>query len=314
MKAPVFKFSGSHLSSLLLVTSFLLLTSCGGPDILVVRDQYWKVTDFDQKIENKIQKVSEQLDETVAYVDLSFPLDTAAVTESITRANPKVALLSPLFSADAVEVATQEGERRIVAFGLGTGNIASVENLSLIVTDRRDAFRRAGALCRRFLDYPGNETRKVAGLFYSGGRERASERAAFEEGIGDVSGNRVFIQTFPRLDGIGQVNTYLSGLADEDVGIFFVSMSGIDRDVLAAIITRNQAFFIAEWLGDAGGVVPYEDRVLAMVREDWIGVFSFNLSGAGPEIDVETVLLPGPASSSPSSAWVGDFFAVSDGG
>ena len=294
----------------LIVAAFTLLSllGCAGPDILVIRDQYWKAVGFDSKTEEKILERTKKLGKSIGYVDLDYPANTADILTVISHEDPQVVLLSPLFSQFAEQVAEQQKQHRFVAFGLGAGGTVTHENLTAIALTRIDAYRRAGALCRQYLEYPGNDGMRVAALFYSGGAERAAEREAFEESIGEEYSGRVSIQAFPRLNEIREVNDYLSGLAGQAIGIFVVSMSGLNRDAISSIVARYQSLIITERLTGTGRVLPYQDRVLASIDEDWTGVFSLDLSNAGPEIVIEASLAPGPAIISASASWAQNFF------
>lgn len=153
------------------------------------------------------------------------------------------------------------------------------------------------------------------GLFYSGGNERTLERAAFGEGIGEGFDDRVSIKTFPRLEGIGEVNDYLSGLKEKNIGVFFVSMSGLNRDVISSIVAGYPSLIITERIGGGGdAIIPYADRIIASVEEDWLGIFDEDLSGSVPEIVIDISLLPGPAVFSPDASWIGGFFGVNGRG
>ena len=60
--------------------------------------------------------------------------------------------------------------------------------------------------------------------------------------------------------------------------------------------------------------MAYADRILATCEEDWTEVFSTELSELGPEISVETSLVPGPAAFSDDASWAKDFLLGSEGG
>jgi hypothetical protein len=288
------------------------LVGCGGPDIAFVRDQYWKITEFDAKAEDFFQTKGEQTGKDVDYIDLSYPSNPDSISEAISDKDPQTAVLSPLFSRYAPEIAALESPRRIIAFGLGAGNNSRDDNLTIFVQDRREAYRQAGLLCRRYLEYPGNEESRVGGLFYAGGTERAAERSAFMEGLGAEAEERTFMRSFPRQNSIGEVNDFLSSLAKEPVGIFMVSMAGLSRDSISSVITRSRALIIAEQIADTGGVFPFEDRIIASIQLDWMAFFSVDLSRAGPEIVGEASLSVGPAAASPSAPWAREFFIAPD--
>jgi hypothetical protein len=292
-----------------LVSIVVLLAGCGTPDLLIVRDQYWKAADFNNEIEKKIEAAVDGYGDTLEYLDIQYPADQAEIALAISEAEPSAAVLSPLFSQFAEEIARQVANCQIVAFGLGSGATTTTENLTILRVDREAAYLRAGDLCRQYLQSPGNEEKGVVGIFYSGGSERTLERNAFIEGIGEGADDRFFLKTFPRLDGIGAVNDYLSELPEKNIGVFFVSMSGLNRDVVSSIVTRYPSLMITERVGSNIDVdIPYSDRILATVEEDWSWIFEERLSDAGPEIVLATSLLPGPAAFSHETSWVGNFF------
>ena len=291
------------------ISALAMLAGCGHPDLLIVRDQYWTVADFNDEVEKNIETAVESHGDTVGYADIDYPADQSEIALVISKEDPAVVLLSPLYSQFAEELAGKIINRQIVAFSFGSGGATKMMNLTRLRVDRRAAYLRAGDFCRRYLQSPGNEEKGVAGIFYSGGNERTSERNAFVEGIGEGLADRFFLKTFPRLDGIGEVNDYLSGLAERNIGVFFVSMSGLNRNVVSGIVNRFPSLIVSERIGgEFYADMPYVDRILATVEEGWSRIFEENLSNAGSEIVIDASLLPGPAAFSHVAAWVGGFF------
>lgn len=302
-------FTRDRRKSAVLLVFVFILAGCSTPDILVVRDQYWKAADFNEEIENRIQKSVEQNGSTIEYTDLSFPVNLENVVTSIKEKDSSIIVLSPLLSQFAKTLAEAFGERKIIAFQLGAGNGSEFQNLTRVTTSRIMAYTLAGRICRRYLFSSGNETKGVAGLFYLGGTQRDNERDAFTAGLGDGVDNRSIVKTFPRLDGISEVNDFLAGLADRNIGLFFVSMSGLNREVVSSIITKYPSFIVTERIGGTNhSVVPYSDRILASVEDAWIGVFETDIARLGGEIAIETALLPGPAAFSHEALWINGFF------
>ncbi len=280
--------------------SILMVAGCGNPDMLIVRDQYWKAIEFDKDAEARLHALGEVSGHTIEFADMISPVSAKEIAARISEEDPGAALLSPLFSRYALEVAGIEHQRRIVAFAFGSRGSAE-ENLTIMKTDRREAFREVGLLCRRFLEYPGNEEKVVGGLFYSGGNERTAERLAFTEGLGSDLTERLFVRSFPQQDNIGEVNNYLATLNEEPVGLFVVSMAGLNRDVIASILAKSRALIIAERIDPPAGAYPYEDRIVAAINENWTALLSFDISSLGPEIVVEATLARGPAADMSSA-------------
>ena len=298
----------SMIKTLVAILGFAtMVISCGRYDLLVVRDPYWRKTDFGEEVEKKVDQAGEIVGKNIEYVDIGYPADPSEIVTAVTSRKSSVVLLSPLFSTYAREIANSALSRRIIAFGLGSGGAVQVGNLSTIAINRKNAFRLAGTLCRDYLAYPGNEAKKVLGLFYAGGSERALERNAFEKGLGEELVDRYFIKTFPQLDGIGEINSYLAELAKEPVGLVLISMSGLNRETILSVSTKYQATVITERVYDKSGDYPYEDRILATVEENWVDILSYDLPNSGPEIVINASLLPGPAASPAFAPWAGGF-------
>jgi len=289
------------------------LTGCADPDILIVRDQYWKALEFGSDSEEHMLQISEESGVRVAYADIEFPSDTESINGEILHSDPKVVVLSPLFSRHAGELAAMDTARRVVAFGIGSGDLSLQENLTVMVSDRENAYLQAGMLCRYYLDSAGSENKSIGALFYSGGSERASERQSFVKGVGGEDADHVFIRSFPRQDSINEVNSFLSSLNEESAGIIFVSMAGLNHEAITSILTKSQAFIISEQIESRDGPYPYEGRVIASIEQNWVNFFSFDLSSYGPEILVEASLEPGPAVSGPSVSWARTFFQDAGG-
>lgn len=304
-----FFFTRSCRNSAALFCLVFFLTGCGAPDLLIVRDQYWKAADFNDEVENRIQDTVEQKGNTVEYTDVSFPADLEVVIAPILDKKPSIVVLSPLLSQLAEPLADSMADRRIIAFELGAGGGEQKQNLTRVTNSRNSTYRLAGDLCKEYLLSEGNETKWVAALFYSGGTERGVEKEAFLAGIGGGLENRVITKTFPRLEGIGEANDFLSSLEDRNIGVFFVSMSGLNREVISSIVARYPSLIVTERTGELSYAnVPYSDRILSSIEEDWIGLFGQELSRVGFEIAIESVLLPGPAAFSHDALWIKGFF------
>jgi hypothetical protein len=294
----------SLLYAIIVVFSF---AACGGPEILIVRDQYWAAIEFDEQFESKLQTGAKARGMNVNYIDVSFPVDQSEVSLPISASKSEIVLLSPLLSQFAEIIAGQESARKIVAFGTGADDVKPMDNLTLIQSNRRSAYNQAGKLCRQYLQAPGNELKRVAGIFYSGGSERNAERLAFADGLGEGMDERFFLETFPRLDVLSEVNNFLAGVSEENIGLFVVSVSGINRDVISSIISRFPSLIIVERAGSGPGT-PYADRIVATFEEQWSDFFIESLPDPGKEVFIETSLLPGPAAFSTEASWTKGFF------
>jgi hypothetical protein len=289
---------------LLLVLPFacLLLLGCGAPDVLVLSDQYWWATDLTDGTRQGL--VSRGENTRLEFGLVGFPTSPDVLMDVVERSGAAVTLLSPLLSQYGAQLARKNEDRRFVAFESGLRTSGTIDNLYTVSTDRSDAYTRAGALCRSFLEDPANAALKVAALFYSGGARRSSEREAFLNGIGAQTGDRLIVKSFPRLDGVAEVNEAVSSLKESGIGLAFVSMSSMTKDVVSNVSSNLQSFIISEWAGGASEGV-HNDRLVAAIQELWLDAVDGSLKSVNSDIMVETVLVPRPAGE--SLAWFSAF-------
>ncbi len=280
---------------------FFLPTSCGSPDILVLSDQYWWETDVTVDVQQDLVSDARAEGTTIEFLSVDFPTDPGVLTRSVLEIDPGITLLSPLLSQFGIQLARQNADRRFVAFDLGLRNPLGAENLFTIGTDRSPAYMSAGALCRSFLDDPAHTALKVAAFFYAGGAERFAEREAFLNGIDGQSDGRVIIRSFPRLDAVGEINEAISGLKEEGIGLFFVSMSAMTQGVISNISSQMPSKIISEWSGGASRAA-YGDRIVATIEEHWLHAVDGSIKSLNSDIMVETNLVSGPARG--DEAWL----------
>lgn len=274
----------------------LVLLSCRRADLLVISDQYWEATDLGPDTKKMI---SEAREESIEFKTVTYPTDVETLAAELGRAGASTVLLSPLHSSYASRLQELPAGTRIIAFE--TARRRGGENISYLSFGRRAAYMRAGSVCRRFLDAPDNQSSKVAAFFYSGGAERDAERRAFLDGLGEPGSERVYIRTFPRIDALGEVNEALAVIREDDIGLFFVSMAGLSKDVVANVSSQLSALVITEGVGpdiDAA----YGDRVVASIENDWISAVFSSFSGPEGQIKAEAVLIPGPAAQ--TTGWL----------
>ena len=287
--------------------AFLILSciGCGNPDLLVISDKYWTSIQMDEATRERIQESSKRNRGRVLFAEIPYPTEPERIAAIISSFNPDAVLLSPLLSRYAPRLTDLTPEKNLFAFGLAFNPSIRADNLVMLETDRSGAYLLAGSMCRRYLDDPANEGRKIAALFYSGGNTRSEERSAFLNGIGEDLEERAIIRSFPRLESTGAVNTTISELKQHDIGLYFVSMSALSEAAVAIISSQSQALIITERALVAGSEqAAFEDRIVASVEEDWIAVFDILFDPQGPVIRVETSLVPGPAYNTLETAWM----------
>ncbi|MBT3273335.1 MAG: hypothetical protein HN368_09285, partial [Spirochaetales bacterium] len=244
--------------------------------------------------------------DNISVIDILLPFDNPVeLAEKIRSSRGKTFLLSPLISQYGPQLARQMGDRVFAGFDMAILAGEIPENLIKITTDRGDAFRAAGELCKNYLNDPANTGSKVAGLFYSGSATRVKERDAFVQGIGiDVNQDRFFIKSFPRLASISEANTFLNDLKTQNVGLYVVSMSSLSKDLVSSISLQSSSLIITERIG-YGNV--YADRMIASVEEHWAEAVLKVIDARTDVISVETTLKAGPASQEIQSSWLDIF-------
>ena len=284
-----------------LVLAALLLTSCARADLTILADQYWAVTDMNEEQRGVLAQSAEDQNVRTVFREVAYPSDPAVLRQAIEDAGADTVLLSPLFSGLAHDFAVFFPEKRFFIFG--NGRKTAIPNAIVIRFNRKAAYLRAGAVCRRFLNEPGNADKKVAAFFYVGGAEREAERSSFLDGIGGDIAERLIVRSFPSIDAAGEVNEALGSLDDHNIGLFFVSMSGLSKELVASISSRFSSPVVTERVG--GGLeTAYGERIVATIEEEWRPALFSALRSQSVDVEVDAVLVPAP--SAESRPWLSD--------
>lgn len=281
----------------------LLFLSCSSSEVILLSDTYWSSAELTRDVMDGVKKRFDEEKLSLKKITVIDPFDLEIVIEKISSLNPRVAILSPLLTQHSVPVAQRFPTTRII--GLATARDSSMDalrNLSMLSSDRRNAYAQAGGFCRRFLEIDDNPRAMVVALFYSGGNVKVSERQAFLDGFGTSTQNeRLIVESYPRLDSLRDVNIMLSELSDRDVSIFFISMSALNKEIITTIAAQFTSMVISEKFG---GIVSFSDRILATIEEPWAEGVVALAAGTAQTLTPNAVLMPGPALDDPKKDWI----------
>jgi hypothetical protein len=249
-----------------LIFSVLLLASCNQKKALIISDPYWNETCL--ALYGKTPDDALRGGGYRARTLILRPDEFAQGAGSVKERKIDLILVSPLLSRDRTTVSDLAGYAPVLYF-LEDGESPPKQGdtggfpLVPLVSDRRAAYREAGAYSGRFL---ASSRARVTVIFETGTSYRSSCLASFIEGWKSSPAATVpLIQELTGGEGDAELDLALEIVRERNPELLFVS-------------GRSSARLLERCEGDAfrlaaeriGRLNPFGDRLLFSVEDDWM--------------------------------------------
>ena len=281
-----------------------VLIGCARPDTLLLSDPFWQIFSFPNASTPELETLFRDRGFSLGVEIIPETLDIDSIETIIKKTKTKSIIVSPLLWGRVAALATQFPNRRFITLSFSPSESGQAANIQVIHTSRQNAFKRAGELCSRFVQETESSSRTVVALFYSGTNERVKEREAFMEGFGRLS-SALITESFSRIETDREIKSYLRGLKQKEDPLFFVALSGQNKETIAAIAAQFSSYIITEGISRSGA---FTDRIVASIEEMWEDAVVKLLRNRNAEPIMEAVLSPGSSSGILRLPWITGFF------
>jgi len=298
----------------LIIGAVVLVSSCSpGETLLLASDTYFASAFLDTTRRERLEDVADEL--RVRYSLRILPPDTPAdqLIEMLNASDAAFVITTPFFAGLAAAAAPVFRDRRfIVLYG---GALAAQENIQRIATDRSSAYADAGAFVARlsrYLAVTSGEPARVFVVAYTGDERRVREletflagyggqRSAGVEGLEESGGISDEARAIPLLDpsvkrfgSLAEGRVVAREMTDalDEYDIFVVSTGSMNAEALSVVDGAETAYVVTERFG---GPLPAENRIVAVVEEDWVAAIGLAVDSRNPRVVIPSDLRPGPA-------------------
>ena len=297
-----------HIVWYLALSGIMVLTgSCSVSRVLFVTDSYWHMY-FGLESMIELKRSLKKSDYSLVVERVENETRRTSIKTVVDAAEAEIIILSPLLSWSVSDVAEQYPAKYFVAFGFSDERYAGDQDLPntiLLLSDRSDAYLKAGSLCgsyvTREIEADSPEPILVA-LFYTGSEERKAEKRSFLVGFSDTgSPDAIILKDFTQIDNNRSVALFIKELELNDkTPIFFSSLSSLNRDAISAIVSKSDAFIITE-NRRASGV--YNDKIIASIEDDIETALILAVSQRNGNIQIPTVFVANNAADAQDFPW-----------
>ena len=208
--------------------------------------------------------------------------------------------VTPLLAQEVVASARAFDSRRFIV--LFSQNLSAQQNIQRLVSDRSEAFRRAGRLVGEIVSGSEGETARAVALFNTDSRDGARNLEAFRRGFneqfGADTGDRLVVHRISAEEGTAEIRRILARERNQEPEVLILAAGSGNGAALEVAIPQFSAGIVTE------GPIQIDqiaDRIIATVEEDWISGMITAVESTNPRVVIPAALERGNAV--PDEVW-----------
>ncbi len=208
--------------------------------------------------------------------------------------------VTPLLAQEVVASARAFDSRRFIV--LFSDNLSAQQNIQRLVSDRSEAFRRAGKLVGAIVMGSEGDTSRAVAIFGTdsrdGVRNLESFRRGFDEQLVTDTGERLVVHRISAEEGTAEIRRILARERNQEPEVLVLAAGSGNSAALEVAIPQFRAGIITE------GPVRIDeiaDRTIATIEEDWISGMITAIESTNPRVVIPAALKRGNAA--PNEVW-----------
>ncbi len=273
----------------------LIVVSCStGDSLLFLTDTLFESAFLDEGANGQLVSTTTSLGIELDRLTVDRNVSSETFIDTLAETKAKFVVVTPFLADLAASAAPVYRDRRfIVLYG---AELSPQENIQRLAPDRSTAFHAAGAFSARLLRYfseQGVDPVRILVLAYVADPRRARELDTFLAGYektADLGLSTPEVRRFSTLqEGRSVARTMASSWSDYE--LVLVALSTMNADVLSSLSKSDGTYVITEGFGRD---LPAEERIVAVIVEDWIGAIAEAIESRNPRVVIPSRLVPGP--------------------